>query len=359
MPSYENETCPVCGGKFTAEDDIVTCPVCGTPHHRECYKALGHCANENQHGTDFSFTPAPNNTPSEAQQTNENNQADNSQENSSQNYHTPPKEDKEEKTKCVKCGAEIDKDAPFCNKCGERQPSPQYKEYKSPIDFSLGNMPEMKTGYEDNKESIDGKSVSDVASVVRTNPKKFIPKFIQNKKVSWNWGGFFFGPFYLFFRKMYKEGAIFLAIRLIVSLIVQGIYAQPFADFSRYATSNYDKIISNPSDDIVNHLMGLYEKIVPMMLIIMGANLIIHLVIALFSDRMYRSKVISVLNKVDSQLDDGGMFNQTFNVIDTQTSLSQEEMKKLYLGKVGGTSLFAPVMAFLIYDLITSIISSL
>lgn len=358
MPSYENENCPVCGRKFTAGDDIVTCPICGTPHHRECYKSLGHCVNENKHGTDFSFTPCD--TSSESVQNNSDEKPeDNSQENSSQNYYTPTEEDKNNKTKCVKCGAEIDKDAPFCSKCGERQPSPQYKEYKSPIEFSFGNMPEMKTGYENSKEDIDGKSIADMASVVRTNTRRFIPKFIDNKKMSWNWGGFFFGPFYLFFRKMYKEGAIFLSIRLIVSLIVQGIYAQPFADFSRYVTSNYDKIISNPSEDIVNHLTGLYEKIVPMMMIIMGANLIIHLVIALFSDRMYRSKVISVLNNVDSKLTDGSMFNQSFTVMDTDTGLSQEDMKRLYLGKLGGTSIFAPIMAFFVYDLITSIISNL
>ena len=34
---YENETCPVCGEKFTADSDVVVCPDCGTPHHRECY----------------------------------------------------------------------------------------------------------------------------------------------------------------------------------------------------------------------------------------------------------------------------------------------------------------------------------
>ncbi|MGN1328955.1 MAG: RING finger protein [Eubacterium sp.] len=356
MPSYENQTCPVCGKDFTADDDIVTCPICGTPHHRECYKSLGHCANEDKHNADFSFTPSESTA---SQQDSNENQTDESKENNNQYYYTPPKEDKNEKTKCVKCGEEIDKDAPFCNKCGERQPSPQYKEYKSPIDFGFGNMPEMKTGYENSEESIDGKSVSEIASVVRTNTKKFIPKFIKNKKTSWNWGAFFFGPFYLFFRKMYKEGTIFLAIRLIVALVVQGLYAQPFADFSRYVASNYDKIISEPSEDVVNQLTGLYEKIIPMMLIIMGANIIIHVVIALFSDRMYRSRVISILSNVDSKLDDGGMFNQTFSMMDTETNLSQKDMKKLYLGKVGGTSIFAPVIAYLIYDLITSFISNL
>lgn len=355
MPSYENETCPVCGKKFTACDDVVTCPLCGTPHHRECYKSLGHCANEDKHGTDFSFSPC--NESSSAEQ-NIDKKADSSQKESEQ-YYTPNAESKNEKTKCVKCGEEIDKDAPFCNKCGERQPSPQYKEYKSPIDFSFNSMPEMKTGYEDSKETIDGKAVSDVASVVRTNTHRFIPKFTASKSFSWNWGGFFFGPYYLFFRKMYKEGAIFLAIRLIVSLIVQGIYAQPFADFSRYVVSNYDKIMSDLSADMENQLMGLYDKILPMLMITAVANVIIHLVIALFADKMYRSKVLSVLNKVDAKLDEGSSFNQSFTVMDMETSLSQKDMKRLYLGKLGGTSLFSPVIAFLVYDIITSIISNL
>ena len=49
MPSYKNEKCPVCNQEFKDGDDIVTCPVCGTPHHRECYKKIGHCFNEDKH----------------------------------------------------------------------------------------------------------------------------------------------------------------------------------------------------------------------------------------------------------------------------------------------------------------------
>ena len=38
---------------------------------------------------------------------------------------------------------------------------------------------------------------------------------------------------------------------------------------------------------------------------------------------------------------------------------TKEDLKKLYLGKMGGTSLFAPVLAFCALDIITSIISRL
>ena len=51
MQNYINEKCPVCGKEFRQEDDIVVCPDCGTPHHRECYKQLGHCAHAEKHGS--------------------------------------------------------------------------------------------------------------------------------------------------------------------------------------------------------------------------------------------------------------------------------------------------------------------
>ena len=34
------------------------CPECGTPHHRACYRELGHCAHQALHGDGYAFTPA-------------------------------------------------------------------------------------------------------------------------------------------------------------------------------------------------------------------------------------------------------------------------------------------------------------
>ena len=36
MIDYTGLECPICGEKFTAQDDIVVCPECGAPHHRDC-----------------------------------------------------------------------------------------------------------------------------------------------------------------------------------------------------------------------------------------------------------------------------------------------------------------------------------
>ena len=55
MIFQKNEKCPVCDKFFTDNDDIVICPDCGTPHHRECYNSLGHCANSDKHSEGFEY----------------------------------------------------------------------------------------------------------------------------------------------------------------------------------------------------------------------------------------------------------------------------------------------------------------
>lgn len=349
MPSYENKKCPVCDKIFADSDDIVTCPHCGTPHHRECYNSLGQCVNKDKHGTGFAYQAYDEKPKQE--------DTDNKKTEKSNYFHQPSAEN-DGKAKCTKCGEEIEKDAVFCNKCGARQPSPEFQPHKPIVNFSFA--PKEETAYRDSKDEIDGVSLSDVGDAVRTNREKFIPKFLSGKKCSWNWSAFFFGPFYLLFRKMYKEGAIFLAIRLIIALVTQGIYAKEFAEFSKFAMANMEKFTANPTEELINQFYGLYEAILPMLAIILIGNVIIHISIALFADRMYRSKAISIVKNVNKKLDEGGMFGQTMMMEnDSQPRLSQEDMKRLYLGKMGGTSIFAPFMAYFVLDLITTIISKL
>lgn len=345
MPSYEKEKCPVCEKGFVAEDDVVICPQCGTPHHRDCYNSLGHCANADKHSSGFEFEPY---------EVLEERRAKEECESQGRYYFKQSKE----KKKCVRCNEDIDERAVYCDKCGARQPvGNSQQQANQSINFGLDL--NIRTGYENSTEKIDGNSAADAASVVRTNTARFMPKFFANKKLSWNWSAFIFGPFYLFFRKMYKEGIIAFAVRLIVSLVAQGVYAQQYSDFYRFVSSNYDKLVSNPSESMINQMTELYTALVPMMAIVVTANALIHIVIAAFADRFYRSKVLSVLDSVDKKLADGGMFDQSFTMPDNEINLSQDDMKKLYLSKLGGTSIFAPVMAFFIYDMITTIISNL
>lgn len=55
LMKYTGKMCVSCGKKFTDTDDVVVCPECASPHHRECYRNNGRCANENLHATDFDW----------------------------------------------------------------------------------------------------------------------------------------------------------------------------------------------------------------------------------------------------------------------------------------------------------------
>lgn len=353
-----DEKCPVCNKAFEQEDDVVICPYCGTPHHRECYNSLGHCFNAHRHKEGFEYENSANEKPKETEDT---------QPKSEKYFYSPPEgrqnaqSSADSKSVCANCGAEIEKDAPFCSKCGARQSNAQYGEYSQANAFGI-NQQEQKQ-YESETQTIDGKRAADAAAVVRTNADKFIPKFIKNKRVSWNWSGFIFGPYYLMFRKMYLQGAIFMAINLIVQLVVSGLFYEQLAAYSSFMVDNAQSFANadfylNPDPQIMNQLAQIIDSIMPAMLIVSGARLIIHIIIALFSDTFYRAKVISILDKVDSNLENGGFFDSSIPLMNGKT-LSQSELRTLYLGRMGGTNFFAPVLAWFVLDLLTTIISRL
>lgn len=344
MIFHNDERCPVCDKLFNESDDIVICPHCATPHHRACYNQLGHCANKEKHREGFDYR-------AEQKRFSE-------QQTDSASEEKPQQNSGSGKTVCSSCGAQIDKSAPFCSHCGERQSNPVYGKFN----------PVFNTGFSDNAGKyaehdtlIDGVSVEDVAITVKSNTSRFIPKFVKNKKISWNWAGFIFGPYYLFFRKMYKEGFVALAASLIASLIVNGIYLEPMSAVMNFVMSHAKTredimaLTSNPPEE----LLKLTEAVMPMYLILGAVTVVIGIVVALFADGFYRSKVLNVIRKVDENLNDGSSIIVQNNMFAPQADLNQSDMRKLYLSKLGGTSIFSPVVAYCALELIMSIISKI
>lgn len=342
-----NEKCPVCGETFTENDDAVICPHCGTPHHRECYNSLGHCCNADKHNTGFEYKGVSDKKVKAEGADEECSDSTSQQEHCFGNNSG-------NKAICSNCGREIDKSAPFCSGCGARQTDAEYREY-SPVN-NLGFNTVQHSQYENDERTIEGKRLSDVELVVRSNTLRFIPKFIENKKISWNWGAFIFGSYYLFFRKMYKQGIIFMAVNFIANLIINGIFYDKINQYFTFFYENIRTFYAKPTPELAQQFSEQQHLLMPVIFIICGVTLVIHIITALFSDAFYRAKVISVLNKVDENLEQGASFNMVTPMFDG-TSLSQSEMKALYLGKLGGTSLISPVMAYFVLIIITNIIS--
>lgn len=350
---HENEKCPVCDSFFTAEDDIVVCPICGTPHHRECYKKLGHCANAAVHKDGFSYTASEDHKKDdiEAPTVNESSNINNIPLNSENSQRA---DKKREKAVCKKCGSEIEKSAPFCCYCGEKQDNPQYEQQNFNPLFA-GNI---TSSYEDDGETIDGKSVKDISDTVRTNTSRFIDKFRKSKKASWNWGGFFFGAYYLFFRKMYKEGIVAMVVSLASSLVVNGLYVEQTSALNCFLNMHYQEIVSGGSEELAEQMMTLMQPLMPAAMILMGINIIISLVIALFADSMYKRKVMSVIDKVDKDIEEGEVLTQ-LGFMQDDMNLTPKQLRVFYLGRSGGVNFFAPMIAYGLLNLFMSFITKI
>ncbi len=90
MHRYAYDNCPVCGLSFEADDDVVVCPSCGTPHHRECYKNNGGCANAKRHDEGYNFVSSAPDNKEETKEHHTESKAENTDEATSQNNTTIP-----------------------------------------------------------------------------------------------------------------------------------------------------------------------------------------------------------------------------------------------------------------------------
>jgi hypothetical protein len=322
MSFYENHECPVCKKKFEQNDDIVVCPECGTPHHRQCYDFIGHCVNQGLHQSGYDYYNE--NKPIVEQQDVQNSDTD--EQHSTQN--------------------QTNQEVPFQNP------------------FTV-NPVMINSEYENDTQTINDESVADVAATVRTNVPRFIDKFkkmeSQNSKFGWNWSAFFFGPFYLLFRKIYKQGILFLCAQFAAFFgcsyaltalapkftqsamnIMQNAYDGSITQTELYTSLN--KCFIDSSD-------GSTAKTIIMLIPILF--LVINIIIATFADYFYKGTVSSIIKKVKSQLEQGASFMQSSVMMSSDVPLNQEQMKRIYLSRKGGVSLMPPLFAYLVINLLT------
>ncbi len=197
MQQFLGNPCPYCGKNFTADDDIVVCPECGTPHHRECYKQMGFCANEGNHSETFEWHSAVH---AEAAHIHEHSAA----------------AGEGVAIVCPVCKTEVSGNEKYCIKCGAslRQepvisPEEEFQRERQRIFMaSLG-------------EDIGGITAKEACLFVKSNAGYFLPRFkafSKGVKCDTNFSAFIFSYFYLFYRKMYGLGIGVLIANLILGI---------------------------------------------------------------------------------------------------------------------------------------------
>ncbi len=211
---YYEKSCDGCGNLMHEGEDIVVCPECGTPQHRECYLAENRCVNEHLHAEGFDWRkanqPAPEPVPVQT---------------------TVQTEEKAEKEFPDFTGTNTEV---FPN-----IPLPTFPADGICVDGKMLDV----------NDCADGVSVKEMVNYTQINSKHYVKRFFRNKGkkffLSWNWGAFFFTPAWFFYRKLYKVGAVFLALTVAATLAVT-----PYLDIIEDA----------------------YEKLTPMMTELQEAN---------------------------------------------------------------------------------------
>lgn len=326
---YENEICQGCGKAFENGDDIVVCPECATPQHRSCYEKNHCCVNSHLHESGFEW-----------KSTNE--------------KSNDKKENIESEIVCPVCQTQNPSSNTFCSNCSfplpkineQKQQAEPLKEIRTDEDGAplLDDVIEQRVsviapGITDaqRKEKLCKHSIDLTVSLIGQNAKAYVDKFRKIEafnKSSFNWAGFFFGPIWLFYRKMYKSGFLFLCINIILSIISVPISSNFYSKWSFITPENIPTLTESQLAQMTADMAPLY--------LIFAAFILFNLIIGLIGTKLYWKHCCKSLDELD----------EIRKTKDNMTSL------RFYL-RNSSVSIFAAVMSYTISSFLPQLLLSL
>ena len=323
MTRYTGNHCPVCEQAFTDTDDIVVCPDCGTPYHRDCWKKVGACMHRSEHAAGFEWQPeiGPEAVKAAHEATCPN----------CGTRNTPGA------ARCSHCGCPLPRsDADSADAAKPEEQVPIYARDPSAVNNrSAAPDPHIETYSADREggiyrreigpeDTIDGIKAKDWAAYVGRSPMYYLMQFfrmsITKQKVTVCLSAFLFGPAYLLYRKMWKEGLLTALLSLVLS--VPSLIAI-------VATFNPSLFGSMPL-----HWVPVAADVCAI------ADWIVRILLGLFSVWLYRNTSKKNIDKIYSEYPEG----------DARTDALLQK---------GGTSIWAALLYFGIVLLLSSLVINL
>ncbi|MGN1419656.1 MAG: RING finger protein [Acutalibacteraceae bacterium] len=288
--NFENITCEGCGRKLEKNDDIVVCPICGTPQHRECYEKNSRCVNADKHEAGFEWH-APERSGSD--------------ENLTLVCPVCSEKNNPKNKNCRRCGAVLSENNVQNADLNRKDPGAFSN---APMGFeSTDDIPQLSEVIESRvrtlapgitpeqrQERLCGHEIGTTVSFIGNNAAAYVGKFRKKERLNkktFNWAAFFFTPFWFFWRRMYKSGAVYLAISVLISVLM----LNPMEDYLAVYQSIIDSGAQNISPDMISQLSSAMFPV----LILYAAEFILHLVAGFTADGMYHRYCTASLNTVD------------------------------------------------------------
>ena len=267
---------------------------------------------------------------------------------------------------CSSCGTENEPEYKYCKNCGneiiEAQTPPE-TEFKAEPQAEPVNQQQTysKTPNGFILDNISGVPTEEVALFVGKKAYKLLPKFSKmeftGSKISWCWPvavlGYLFGPLgaaiWFFYRKMYKLGAIFMALSLLLTVgfnllpPVQTLYNDMAEWTEKYSVEDADEFTE---EEIAQAYKEQQELIfgnptgVILMLTQGALSLALQLFIGFNANKWYYNHTITSIKKVKSEESD------------------PQKQRLLYF-KAGGCSVGATFLAILANNMIVMAVEML
>ncbi len=308
--NFIGKICDGCREPFEDGDDIVVCPVCGTPQHRSCYEKNHHCVNEYLHSPDFTWT-------------------------------CPEDEEREEK--------------PMASQpMPEEQPRDSTFIRKTPEDMESVFM---RGVLYDPKDDIGGAKVGDAAAYLQNAAPRYISKFMKQKKsgrkLSWNWAAFLFTPYWFFYRKLYKAGALFLAISIALSLVTYSPSMKVIDVYDQMADIQQERLDMTKGkdelseEDLVKYEnlgkkeVSLFKSVLPALVVLVLIQRIIPgAAAALAANYLLRKRMLRVISLARGATEDSAIIKYT-------------------IMRNGGVSVLMPIIAIFIDNYLPGLLLSI
>ncbi|MBR5827439.1 MAG: DUF2628 domain-containing protein [Clostridia bacterium] len=369
---YINSVCDGCGLPLREDDDIVVCPECGTPQHRECYKKENRCVNVHRHSEGFEWGGGSVSAPVETRTV---------------------KETKQDMLPCPSCGHMNPRDAKRCESCSMklivfgmnlaegpegqnpyRRDSDELPDYDPPFTIGQGE------GFENTEEKKEPEfmppSAEEYTSAGQTpyTPEGFVPpqqppfaeeerkretarqhllfrfigsnisrymdafrKIDNGRGFTFNWAAFitsFLGPYWFFYRKLYKPGIILTTVSMVVSIIFTPVLVQ-FVTISE-AYSGYGEALYT-DEALITAFMQELAPVYPVVIAFFVARFAISLISGLIAFPLYKKYAESSVEKVMSS--------------------PSAEFGLSLARKLGGTSVLAAIGSYLAIEIISSVVA--
>ena len=275
--NFLGEKCAACGSTFTDTDDVVVCPECGSPHHRDCYKSAGACANSELHSEGFKWKRI---SVAEKPRT---------------DYtgivlcplcHYPNRSDE---SSCTRCGADL------ADAASAGSDQDEHKTSDDPFARYMEGETGMSRPYLgfDPDEDMGGATLKEVSQFVCTNTIYYIPIFKKMKdtgsKISFNIICLLLPPVYFANRKMWGW-ALLTSIIMTLLLIPGMVLSMPLVMESGASTDRVNEIISN-HEHILTTLDSIFTSV------FWG----LRIVLCLFGNRIYFKYVLRSLKKLKTE----------------------------------------------------------